>query len=55
MLARNHPNGNPEQSEHGKALAQAIVPAAGIIALRMLDRQIEAPKNNFCRGKAGML
>ena len=55
MLMRNHPNGNAEPSEHGKALAQVIVPAAGTIGLWMLDRQIEAPKNDFCRGKAGML
>ena len=46
MLARNHPNGNVEPNEHGKALAQVIVPAAGTVCLRMFDRQIEVPQES---------
>ena len=55
LLAHNHPNGNVTPSDQDKALTRAIVLAAEIVGIRVVDHLIVSVDDAFSFHQAGLL
>ena len=55
VLAHNHPNGQVQPSDQDKALTRALVLAAEIVNIKILDHLIISPDKVFSFRKAGLL
>ena len=55
VLAHNHPNGQVQPSDQDKALTRALVLAAEIVNIKILDHLIISPDKVFSFRQAGLL
>ncbi len=55
VFAHNHPSGNVQPSEQDRALTRALVEAAAVLQIRVLDHLIVSPDAVFSFRQAGLL
>jgi DNA repair protein RadC len=55
VVAHNHPNGQVQPSDQDKTLTRALVLAAEIVQIKILDHLIVSPDEVFSFRKAGLL